>query len=83
MWVYDPVSLRFLIVNEAAVELYGYSPADYQRMTVLDIRPESERQRMLEAMHWLLEAGIVLHAPAAVPGVAVRLRARSENGGVP
>lgn len=33
------------------------------------------RQRMLEAMHWLLEAGIVLHAPAAVPGVAVRLRA--------
>ncbi|MET0746569.1 MAG: EAL domain-containing protein [Rhizobium sp.] len=50
MWVYDPVSLRFLIVNEAAVELYGYSPADYQRMTVLDIRPESERQRMLEAV---------------------------------
>ncbi|MBZ5759559.1 EAL domain-containing protein [Rhizobium sp. VS19-DR104.2] len=50
MWVYDPISLRFLIVNEAAVELYGYSPAEYLQMTVLDIRPASERQRMIEAV---------------------------------
>lgn len=33
------------------------------------------RQRMLETMHWLLDAGIVLQAPAATPGVAVKLRA--------
>ncbi len=50
MWVYDPVSLRFLIVNEAAVALYGYSPDDYLGMTVLDIRPESERKRMIDAV---------------------------------
>jgi len=50
MWVYDPVSLRFLIVNEAAVALYGYSAAEYLQMTVLDIRPASERQRMIEAV---------------------------------
>ncbi len=50
MWVYDPHTLRFLIVNHAAVDLYGYSRAEYARMTVLDIRPVHERQRMLSAV---------------------------------
>ncbi len=50
MWVYDPETLRFLTVNEAAVRLYGYTPEQYAGMTVLDIRPESERQRMLAAV---------------------------------
>ncbi len=50
MWVYDPGSLRFLIVNNAAADLYGYSRQDYARMTVLDIRPEQERKRMLDAV---------------------------------
>ena len=50
MWVYDPISLRFLIVNEAAIELYGYSSTKYLQMTVLDIRPERERKRMIEAV---------------------------------
>jgi len=50
MWVYDPGSLRFLIVNNAALDLYGYSRQDYARMTVLDIRPEQERRRMLNAV---------------------------------
>jgi diguanylate cyclase (GGDEF)-like protein/PAS domain S-box-containing protein len=51
MWVYDPDTLRFLIVNNAAVDLYGYSRAAYEGMTVLDIRPAHERQRMLTAVH--------------------------------
>ncbi|KRB51652.1 diguanylate phosphodiesterase [Rhizobium sp. Root708] len=50
MWVYDPHTLRFLIVNHAAVDLYGYSRGEYARMTVLDIRPVHERQRMLSAV---------------------------------
>ena len=50
MWVYDPLTLRFLIVNQAAVCLYGYDPSDYARMTVLDIRPESEHRRMADAI---------------------------------
>jgi diguanylate cyclase (GGDEF)-like protein/PAS domain S-box-containing protein len=50
MWVYDPITLRFLIVNKAAVDLYGYSRAEYDALTVLDIRPQSERQRMLDAV---------------------------------
>ncbi|MDM9620137.1 bifunctional diguanylate cyclase/phosphodiesterase [Rhizobium sp. S96] len=51
MWVYDPDTLRFLIVNNAAVDLYGYSPQQYARMTVLDIRPAQERRRMLDAVY--------------------------------
>lgn len=50
MWVYDPLTYRFLNVNDAAVALYGYSRVAYQTMTVLDIRPENERQRMIEAV---------------------------------
>ncbi|WP_112950294.1 putative bifunctional diguanylate cyclase/phosphodiesterase [Rhizobium sp.] len=51
MWVYDPDTLRFLIVNNAAVDLYGYSREAYSGMTVLDIRPVQERQRMITAVH--------------------------------
>jgi diguanylate cyclase (GGDEF)-like protein/PAS domain S-box-containing protein len=50
MWVYDPETLRFLIVNKAAQELYGYSLTEFAGLTVLDIRPHYERQRMLEAV---------------------------------
>ncbi|RUM23776.1 EAL domain-containing protein [Rhizobium vallis] len=51
MWVYDPLSLRFLIVNEAAAALYGYRADEYPGMTVLDIRPEHERMRMVDAVN--------------------------------
>lgn len=50
MWVYDPDTLRFLIVNRAAQDLYGYSLAEFATRTVLDIRPNYERQRMLDAI---------------------------------
>jgi len=50
MWVYHPETLRFLIVNRAAQSLYGYSLEQFAAMTVLDIRPLSERQRMLDAI---------------------------------
>jgi AraC-like DNA-binding protein len=33
------------------------------------------RQRVLEAMHWLLEEGIALRSPPPGPGVAVKVRA--------
>lgn len=50
MWVYDPQTLKFLIVNDAARDLYGYSQAAFAAMTVLDIRPAAERNRMLDAV---------------------------------
>src|ERR1044071_1650529 len=50
MWVYDPETLGFLTVNDAARRLYGYSREAYAKMTVLDIRPERERERMRAAV---------------------------------
>jgi two-component system cell cycle sensor histidine kinase/response regulator CckA len=47
MWVYDSASLRFLAVNRAALERYGYSLEEFLGMTVLDIRPEEDRASLL------------------------------------
>ena len=38
MWVYDEETLRFLNVNAAAVQQYGYSTEEFLRMTLEDIR---------------------------------------------
>ena len=57
MWVYDPETLGFLTVNDSAMRLYGYSREDYAGMTVLDIRPESERERMRAAVKSLSDLG--------------------------
>lgn len=42
MWVFDVQTLRFLDVNTAAMENYGYSKEEFLSMTIRDIRPESE-----------------------------------------
>lgn len=42
MWIYDPVTFQFLLVNEAACTRYGYTHHDYLSMTVRDIRPEED-----------------------------------------
>jgi diguanylate cyclase (GGDEF)-like protein/PAS domain S-box-containing protein len=49
MWVYERNSLRFLAVNDAAVEHYGYSREQFLAMTILDIRPAEDRERVRQA----------------------------------
>ncbi|MDO9502984.1 PAS domain S-box protein [Falsiroseomonas sp.] len=44
MWVFDKDTLAFLEVNEAAIAAYGWSRAEFLGMTVLDIRPEDQRE---------------------------------------
>jgi len=44
MWVYDVDTLRFLAVNEAAIQHYGYSRAEFLEMTIKDIRPPEDVQ---------------------------------------
>lgn len=39
MWVFDPGTLEFLAVNDAAVAQYGYSRDEFTGMTLADIRP--------------------------------------------
>jgi len=48
MWVYDLETLAFLAVNEAAVVHYGYSRDEFLGMTIKDIRPDEDIDRLLE-----------------------------------
>ena len=43
MWVFDRESRRFLTVNDAAIEHYGYSREEFLAMTIADIRPAEDR----------------------------------------
>jgi PAS domain S-box-containing protein len=47
MWVYDPTTLRFLAVNDAAVRRYGYSREEFLGMTIKDIRPAEDVPALL------------------------------------
>ena len=38
MWVFDRETMRFLAVNDAAVEQYGYSKEEFLSMTLAQIR---------------------------------------------
>jgi len=42
MWIFDPDTLRFLAVNDAAVAHYGYARDDFLRMTMADIQPPED-----------------------------------------
>ena len=42
MWLYDPETLQFVSVNDAAVAHYGYSREQFVRMTLLDVWPREE-----------------------------------------
>ena len=42
MWVVDEETLRYLAVNEHAVQHYGYSREEFLNMTVADIRPDED-----------------------------------------
>ena len=57
MWVFDHDTLRFLEVNDAAVQHYGYSREEFLSMTLRDIRPTEDVPAMLEYLHSLLAAG--------------------------
>jgi PAS domain S-box-containing protein len=46
MWVFDLQTLRFLAVNDAAIEHYGYSREEFLAMSITEIRPAEELARM-------------------------------------
>ena len=45
MWVIDEGSDKFLDVNEAALDHYGYNRQEFLSMSTLDIRPGEEKER--------------------------------------
>ena len=48
MWLIDEKTMKFMVVNYAAVEKYGYSREEFQQMTLKDIRPPEDVAAMME-----------------------------------
>lgn len=42
MWVFDIKTRKFLAVNEATIQQYGFTAEEFQQMTIHDIRPAEE-----------------------------------------
>ena len=57
MWVYDLETLRFLAVNNAAVERYGYSRSEFLAMTIEDIRPVEDLEALRTAVERRVHGG--------------------------
>lgn len=47
-WIYDEETLRFLEVNDTAIRIYGYTRDEFLAMTIMDIRPEEDKPRLLQ-----------------------------------
>lgn len=58
MWVFEPATLRFTEVNNAAVRAYGYTREEFLSMTLLDIRPAEDREPLV---------AFIARRPASVP----------------
>ncbi|MDP4262385.1 MAG: PAS domain S-box protein [Bacteroidota bacterium] len=46
-WIYDYETLRILDVNEAAIRHYGYSREEFSAMTLKDIRPGEDQEKLV------------------------------------
>jgi PAS domain S-box-containing protein len=46
MWVYDLETFAFLAVNDAAIRQYRYTREEFLRMSVLDLQPREDRERL-------------------------------------
>ena len=50
MWIYDEKTYQFTEVNDAAIFKYGYSREEFLSMTILQIRPEDDIERVKTAV---------------------------------
>lgn len=55
MFVYEIETLKFLDVNQAAVNHYGYSSEEFLSMTIKDIRPKEDIPLLIEILEQSLE----------------------------
>lgn len=48
MWIIDVESYKFIDVNSAALEQYGYTEEEFLNMDVGNLRPENDREKVFE-----------------------------------
>ena len=51
MFIYDPDSLQFTTVNEAATQKYGYKEEEMIGLSIFDIRPKSEVEYLKKVLN--------------------------------
>jgi PAS domain S-box-containing protein len=49
MWIYDPDTFHYSEVNDAAIQKYGYTREEFQKMRIFDIRPEEDIEKVRKA----------------------------------
>jgi two-component system, cell cycle sensor histidine kinase and response regulator CckA len=52
MWTFDEVTFRFLAVNDAVVLRYGYSRSELLEMSVRDVIPSADAERLADDVAW-------------------------------
>ncbi len=58
MWAFDPQALRFLEVNQAALDLYGYTRDEFLALSLDDIRPPDAMEEFHAHLATLPATGI-------------------------
>lgn len=61
MWVHDIATNRFLAVNQAACQAYGYSEVEFLSMSIFDIRPAAEQEELRQWVGDPLRKSAVWH----------------------
>jgi len=61
MWIIEPETFRFLEVNDAAVQHYGYSRQEFLKMSALQIKPIAGAERDLPEMRRPVMEGFLHH----------------------
>src|ERR1044071_7449386 len=56
MWVFNRDTLRLLEVNQAAIELYGYTKAEFLAMRIVDLLPAEDAPAVSEGLRHLKTA---------------------------
>jgi PAS domain S-box-containing protein len=56
-WLFDPETLKFLAVNDAAVIHHGYDRGSFLKLTLLDIVPQRDRDAIEQAIRNRAGAG--------------------------
>ncbi len=80
MWVFEGETLRFLAVNQAATERYGYSREEFLQLTVKDLHPDgdwpgsdaiegTETDRPVGTCHHRTKSGAILDVDVRVNSV--------------
>lgn len=57
MWIFDVETLKFLAVNQTAIDRYGYSRDEFLAMSITDIGPPDDADEMAEQVKRSLASG--------------------------